>query len=161
MTMTGTATFTLTFIAAIGSALVAGIFYAFSTFVMAALGRIPPDQSISAMQSINIAVINPAFFLAFFGTAALCLALVAMAWINWQQPGSALILAASLLYLAGCIGVTMFANVPLNNTLAAVQPGTPEAAALWPRYLDVWTAWNHVRTAAPLAAAVLFTIALI
>ena len=159
--MLSTATFTLTFAAAIGSALVAGIFYAFSTFIMAGLGRIPAEQGVSAMQSINITVINPAFFLAFFGTAALCLALVVVAWINWHQPGSALILAASVLYLAGCIGVTMLANVPLNNALAAVQPGTPEAAALWQRYLDVWTAWNHVRTVAPLAAAVLFTIALL
>lgn len=159
--MNNSVIFTLTFAAAIGSTLVAGIFYAFSTFIMAALGRIPPEQGISAMQSINVTVINPAFFLAFFGTAALCLALIVAAWINWNAPGSALILAASLLYLVGCIGVTMFGNVPLNNALAAVQPGTPEAAALWGRYLDVWTVWNHVRTAAPLVAAILFTIALI
>jgi len=158
--MFSSAIFGLTFAAAIGSALVAGVFYAFSTFVMAGLGRIPPEQGISAMQSINVTVLNPAFFLAFFGTAALCLALVAAAWINWDRPGSGLILAASMLYLAGCIGVTMFANVPLNNALAAVQPGTSEAATLWTRYLDVWTMWNHVRTAASLAAAILLAIAL-
>ena len=132
--MFSSAIFSLTFAAAIGSALVAGVFYAFSTFVMAGLGRILPEQGISAMQSINVTVLNPAFFLAFFGTAALCLALVAAAWIDWDRPGSGLILAASLLYLVGCIGVTMFANVPLNDALAAVQPGTPEAAILWTRY---------------------------
>lgn len=33
--------------AAIGAGLTAGIFYAFSTFVMAALGRIPPEQGIA------------------------------------------------------------------------------------------------------------------
>ena len=159
--MISSAIFTLTFAAAIGSGLVAGIFFAFSTFVMAALGRIPPEQGISAMQSINITVLNPIFFLAFLGTAVLCLALVVAAWFNWQQPGSALILGASALYLVGCFGVTMFANVPLNDALAAAQPGTTDAAALWARYLDVWTAWNHVRTAAPVAAAILFTIALI
>jgi uncharacterized membrane protein len=159
--MIHSAIFVLTFAAAIGSALVAGIFFAFSTFVMAALGRIPPEQGMSAMQSINITVINPAFFLAFLGTAALCLVLVVAAWVNWSQPGAALMLAAGLLYLAGCVGVTIFANVPLNDALVAVQPGTPEAAALWPRYLDGWTAWNHLRTAAPLAAAVLFTMALL
>ncbi len=153
--------FTLTFAAAIGSGLVAGVFFAFSTFVMAALARIPPEQGISAMQSINITVINPVFFLAFLGTGALCLALAAGALFRWGQPGAALILAASLIYLAGAIGVTMVANVPLNDALAAVSPGTPEAAALWQRYLDVWTAWNHARTVAPLGAAILFTIALI
>ena len=53
---------------AIGAALVAGIFYAFSTFVMQALGRLAPREGIAAMQSINVVVINPLFFLAFFGT---------------------------------------------------------------------------------------------
>ena len=159
--MISNAIFSLTFAAAISSALVAGIFFAFSTFVMAGLSRIPPEHGISAMQSINVTVLNPAFFLAFFGTGALCLVLIALAWLEWDRPGSALILAASLAYLAGCIGVTMLANVPLNDALAAVQAGTPEASVLWRRYLDVWTAWNHLRTAAPLAAAILFTIALI
>lgn len=159
--MNNSAIFAMTFAASIGSALVAGIYYAFSTFVMAGLGRIAPEEGISAMRSINVAVLNPAFFLAFFGTAALCLALIAAAWINWNGSGTALILAASLLYLVGCIGVTIFGNVPLNDALAAVQPGTPKATAFWQRYLVVWTAWNHARTAASLAAAILFTIALI
>jgi uncharacterized membrane protein len=155
------AIFGLTFLAAIGSGLVAGIFFGFSTFIMSGLGRIQPEQGVAAMQSINVTVLNPAFFLAFFGTAALCLALAVAALFRWDQPGSAFILAASLIYLIGCIGVTIFANVPLNDALAAVRPGTQEAGALWSRYLDVWTAWNHARTAASLAAAALFTLALI
>ena len=161
MRMITSAIFPLTFAAAIGSALVAGIFFAFSTFIMAGLSRTPAEQGISAMQSINVTVLNPAFFLAFLGTGVLSLALVAAVWISWPPPGSILLLAGSLIYLAGCIGVTMFANVPLNEALAAVQPGTPEAAALWRRYLEVWTAWNHVRTAASLLAAILFTTALV
>ena len=43
----------LTFIAALGSGLVAGIFFAFSNFVMKALARVPPAQGVAAMQSIN------------------------------------------------------------------------------------------------------------
>ena len=67
----------LLFATAIGAALVAGIFYAFSTFVMQALGRLAPREGITAMQSINVVVINPLFFLAFFGTGLLCVATVA------------------------------------------------------------------------------------
>jgi uncharacterized membrane protein len=62
----------LTFLSALGSGLIAGVFFAFSAFVMTALGRLPPDQGMAAMQSINVAVLNPWFFAAFFGTAALC-----------------------------------------------------------------------------------------
>ena len=42
---------------------------------MAALGRLPSDHGIAAMNSINVTVINPGFFLAFFGTGLLCLLL--------------------------------------------------------------------------------------
>ena len=149
--------FVLTFIAAIGSGLVAGIFFAFSSFVMAALGRLPSQQGTAAMNSINVTVQNPTFFLAFFGTGLVCLALLVGAFASWGQLGSKLIVAAAVIYLAGCIGVTMVFNVPLNNALAAA----PGDASLWSRYLDVWTNWNTVRTVACVAASGLFVAALV
>jgi uncharacterized membrane protein len=151
----------VTFAAAIGCGLVAGIFFAFSSFVMGALGRIPPEQGITAMQSINVVVINRSFFLAFFGTAALCLALLAGAWFWWGVPAGKLLLLGSVVYLVGVVGVTMLGNVPLNNALAAVQPASPEGAALWTHYLDRWTMWNTVRTVAPTVSMSLFIAALI
>ena len=150
--------FVTTFAAAIGSGVVGGIFYAFSTFVMAALGSLPSAQGAGAMKAINVTVINPVFMLAFMGTAVLCLVLAGASLVWWGRPGGMLMLAASLLYLLGCFGVTMVFNVPLNNQLAAVAPA--EEAALWSRYLEVWTAWNHVRTLAPIVSAILFTAAL-
>lgn len=154
--------FVLIFAAAIGSGLVAGIFFAFSSFVMAALGRLPSDHGIAAMNAINVTVINPMFFLAFFGTAALCVAASAGVALRWTaNGGGTLVLLASAIYLVGCIAVTMVRNVPLNNALAAVTLGTPEAAALWTRYLSEWTFWNTVRTVAPVVSAVLFTVALL
>ena len=159
--MIGQAIFVLTFAAAIGSGLVAGIFFSFSSFVMAALGRLPSEHGIAAMNSINVTVLNPVFMLAFLGTGALCAALAAASYVWWDGAGGKLILIASVIYVAGCIGVTMLFNVPLNDALAAVQPRTPEATALWSRYLTEWTTWNTVRTVAPLASAILFTAALI
>jgi uncharacterized membrane protein len=155
------ALFTLTFAAAIGSGLVAGIFFAFSTFVMAGLGRIPPEQGIAAMQSINITVLNPAFLTAFLGTGVVCVALAAGSYVWWGEASGKLLLAASLIYLVGCIGVTMVCNVPLNDALAEVRPNTPEAAAVWSNYLSLWTNWNHLRTVAPLLSAILFMAALV
>jgi uncharacterized membrane protein len=151
----------LEIIAIIGSGLTAGIFYAFSTFVMAALARIPPEQGIAAMNSINVTVINPWFLAVFFGTPAICAVLALMALARWTEPGTALILAASLIYLAGSLLVTLVFNVPLNNALAAANAAAGEGGVLWARYLRDWTFWNHVRTAAPLIAMVLFIWALI
>lgn len=158
--MTDGAIFHATLAAAVGSGLVAGIFYAFSSFVMGALGRLPPAQGIEAMQAINVIVINRSFMLAFFGTAILCLALLVAAYLRWSDGSGKLLLLGSLFYLVGTIGVTMVFNVPLNNALAGARPGTPEAATFWAHYLDRWTMWNTVRTAAPTAAMVLFIVAL-
>ncbi len=103
------------FAAAVGSGLVAGIFYAFSSFVMGALGRVPPAHGIEAMQAINVVVINRSFMLAFFGTAILCCALLVAAYLRWNEGSGKLLLLGSLFYLVGTIGVTMAFNVPLNT----------------------------------------------
>jgi uncharacterized membrane protein len=152
---------TLTFAAAVGSGLVAGFFFAFSAVTMKALGRIAPAQGIAAMQSINVVVLNAWFFTAFFGTAALCLILGIHAVATWRMPNAIFVVTAAVLYLTGVIFVTMAFNVPLNNKLAALAPASPEAERVWARYLSVWTAWNHVRTVAPLVSAVAFIQALV
>ena len=152
--------FPLTLFSALGCGLIAGVFFAFSTFVMKALARIPPAQGIAAMQSINVVVINPWFMVAFLGTAVGCLVLAVSSLFAWHKPGAIYMFAGSLLYLAGTILVTMVCNVPRNDALAAVDPVSADGASLWAGYVSSWTAWNHVRTAAALAAAASFTVAL-
>ena len=149
----------LTLIAALGSGLMAGLFFAFSSFIMTALAKLPPEQGIAAMNSINVTILNTTFGLAFFGTAVLCLGLGIASVLRWAEPSSAWLLIASLLYLAGVIGVTMAFNVPLNNALAAVSPTSPEGAATWTRYLAEWLPWNHVRTLANIGALIAFILA--
>ena len=152
--------FALTLISALGCGLMAGVFFAFSAFVMKALARLPPAQGIAAMQSINVAAITPAFMGTLFGTAASCAALAVAALSRWSEPGAVWLLVGGLLYLVGAIAVTMAFNVPRNNALAAVAPESAEGAGLWARYVEEWTAWNHVRAAACLAAAASLTLAL-
>ncbi|MGE3172499.1 MAG: DUF1772 domain-containing protein [Planctomycetota bacterium] len=144
--------------AAIGAVLVAGIFFAFSTFVMGALGRLAPGEGIRAMQAINVVVINPWAMGALFGTGLLCVAAVTWAWIG-GGPLRATTLGAALLYVVGCIGVTAACNVPLNDKLAAVAADDAAAHEMWRDYLVRWTSWNHVRTAASLAAGVVLLLA--
>jgi uncharacterized membrane protein len=152
--------FLLTLVSALGSGLIAGVFFAFSAFVMKALARLPPAQGIAAMQSINVAVLNRWFFATFFGTAAGCAVLVGTSLWAWHEPGAIHRLAGGALYLAGTILVTILFNVPRNNALAAVDPASAEGASLWARYLTEWTTWNHVRTVAALAAAALLSVAI-
>lgn len=152
--------FTLTLISALGCGLVAGILFAFSTSVMKALARLPSAQGIAAMQSINITVINPLFMGAFFGTAAACVLVVVFSLLRWNEAGAVYLLSGGLAYLIGAILVTLVFNVPKNDALASVDPASAAGARLWDGYVTSWTAWNHVRTAAALAAALLLTFAL-
>lgn len=145
---------------ALGCGLMAGFFFAFSTCVMRALGAIPSAHGISAMQSINVAVINPWFLASLFGTALLSLLLGVAAVMRWQEPGAAYLMAGGLLYFVGTFLVTILFNVPRNNALAAVEDASREGATLWADYLITWTKWNHVRTVAAMTAAASFTLAL-
>ncbi len=152
--------FVFTLLAALGSGLIAGVFFAFSTSVMKALGRVPAPEGIAAMQSINVVIINPWFLGTFMGTAVVCVLLIVTSLLRWQQPGTFYLLIGAALYLIGSILVTMVFNVPMNNALAASAPADPGSADLWANYLTNWTFWNHIRTAASLASAALLTIAL-
>ena len=130
--------------AVLGCGLMAGVFFAFSVFIMKALAALPPAQGIAAMQSINVVVINPWFLGVFLGTGVVCLCLAVSSLLAFDRPGAACLLAGCLLYLIGTVGVTMAFNVPLNNALAAVDPASAEAPRIWTGYVRSWTAWNTV-----------------
>jgi uncharacterized membrane protein len=150
----------VTGLAAVGSGLIAGVFFAFSSFVMKALARLPASQGVAAMQSINVVVLNRAFLGVFVGTAAACgVVLVRSLW-RFQEQGAAFRVLGAVLYLVGTFAVTRAFNVPRNEALDRLNPTAPEAGAEWEGYVSSWTAWNHVRTAAATAAMVAFLISL-
>ncbi len=160
MTLADDLLFALTLFAALGCGLMAGVFFAFSAFVMKALARLPAAGGIAAMQFINVAVINPLFLGVFIGTGAVCAVAVIVSLTQWDKTGAVYLLVGGALYLIGSFLVTIVFNVPLNNSLAAVAPADPDREQQWAGYLDRWTTWNHVRTAAALAAAAALTITL-
>lgn len=63
----------------IASALVAGVFFAFSVFVMRALASMAAARGILAMQRINVTVIHPLFLGVFLGAAPLLAAATVLA----------------------------------------------------------------------------------
>ena len=69
-------------LALLGSALIGGAFFAFSSFIMKALARVPSSEGIAVMQSINVVVINPSFIGAFIGTALLSIAVIILVLMN-------------------------------------------------------------------------------
>ncbi len=147
-------------IALLGSALVGGVFFAFSSFLMKALAHLPSSEGIAAMQRINVVVINPSFIGAFMGTAVLSLGVIALAVARSSHPSAAFFLGGAIFYFVGTFLVTVVGNVPLNNQLAAVSATDLAAVKLWEHYLHRWTMWNHVRTTAAMVGALLYTLGL-
>jgi uncharacterized membrane protein len=152
--------FALTVLGVLGTGLVAGVFCAFSTFVMKGLAELPPAQGVAAMKAINVTALRPAFMLVFAGSAMLCAVIAVVTFVLWPDEGTVELLLGSALYLFGSFGVTMVANVPRNDTLMKLDAGTAEAAAYWPEYVREWTVWNHVRMVASGAAALAYVLAL-
>jgi uncharacterized membrane protein len=133
--------------AAVGSALTAGALFTFSDFTMRALRQLPAARAVEAMQAVNRTAVQPPFMGLFFGTAAAA----AVARDPWAIGGAAL-------YAVGVVGVTVAANVPLNDRLATLAPEAPDVAEGWAAYAVPWTRWNGVRVAAGIAAALAFVL---
>lgn len=148
-------------LATLGAGLMAGFFFAFSNTVMQALRRMPVPAGIQAMQTINVTVLNPVFFAAFFGTAALGILLGVFALLGLVPSGGIWLFLGGLFYVVGTFLVTVVFNVPMNEALAKVEPATTQGAELWREYLFRWVMWKHVRAVASLLALASYAVGLV
>jgi uncharacterized membrane protein len=137
----------------------AGIYFAFSVFIMKAFASMPGSSGAVAMRAINDVILKTAFMPLFFLSTALCAALAIFAAFNLQDRGSGLILSASLIYVVGMFVVTAAFNVPLNNKLAALNMQAIDVELMWKSYVQTWTNYNHIRTVSSLGACLLFVYA--
>jgi uncharacterized membrane protein len=148
----------LLWFSAIGCGLLAGVYFAFSAFVMTSLARIAPASGIAAMNAINVEIVKSLFMPMFLGTTLTAAVLTGLTIFRWSEPGSIAVLAGGAIYVIGMFAVTVVFNVPLNDALAAVDPSSTESASRWMRYVQDWTFWNHVRTVASAGACTLFIV---
>ncbi len=143
-------------------ALMAGLFYSFTISIMPGLARTQDRTFLEAMQSINKAIINPFFILAFVGSIILVILCCIMQYKQGITPQFYTIFAASIIYLAGVIGITFFGNVPLNNALDAldIQRLTIiELKNAREMFETSWNRFNLIRTLSSLIAFVLYVVA--
>jgi uncharacterized membrane protein len=149
----------LTVATALVCGLSAGVFFAFSSFVMQGLGRLEPAAGAAAMQAINVTAVTPPFMTVLFAPGLACLVLVVAGLTSLDESYAGWLIGGAVAYVVGTIGLTIVYHVPRNDRLAAVPP--EQAQGVWARYLVEWTRANHVRAAAALAAATALTIAVV
>jgi uncharacterized membrane protein len=152
---TSTVVTVLLWAGALGCGLIAGVYFAFSGFIMQAFGKIDATQSIPAMNSINETILRSSFMPLFFGTSIISVLLMITALLHWGEAGAALTLVAGVVYFVGMFVCTVVINVPLNNSLARQDPESADAHRAWSRYLVTWTSWNHLRTISALVSSIL------
>lgn len=142
----------------VGSGVVTGILLIFSNTVMPSLAV--HAEGSATMVTINERILNPVFLLLFMGTTVACAALVVLTLLGYGGGGSLALLGCGL-YVVGVFGVTAAVNVPMNDALAALPAGSPEAAEYWTLYLERWTRWNTVRSLLGIVATALLATALL
>lgn len=137
----------LLIITATVTALIAGLFYAYSCSVVLGLGKLSDSEYLKSMQSINREILNPVFFLSFMGTAFLLP--ISTFLYRGQNLVFILLLMATLAYLIGVFGVTMFGNVPLNDQLDKFDIVNSSAEAIKEmrnNFERKWNFLNNIRT---------------
>lgn len=142
-------------LAALAAGLMAGVYFAFSAFIMKSLDELGSVRAADAMNSINKVILRSWFMTLFFGSTLLYAVLAGYAAFDSDLSGRWWLFAAGLIYVVGMFGCTVLFNVPLNNRLAATTDSDSAKAETWPHYLRYWTRWNHFRTVGSLLTLVL------
>jgi uncharacterized membrane protein len=143
--------------------LIAGLFYSYDCSVIKGLGSLPDAEYLSAFKAINKAILNPYFFMSFMGSL---LVLPIAAWLNYKEGGTTsfyLLIAATLVYVAGTFGVTILGNVPLNNLVDRFDITTASQMniqALRQKFEGSWNTLNHIRTYANILSFLLAILSL-
>ena len=151
----------LRWIGAVGAGMMAGLYYGFSSFIMASLAALPAGEGARAMQSINRVILRSSFMGLFFGTTLVALALAVIGLVQWGTPGAVTMAIGGAVYVIGMFASTAVFNVPLNNALDRADADSTRGADIWAHYLVVWTRWNHARAVASTLACGLFILALL
>lgn len=149
--MTSLIVTSLLWVTALSSGVMAGVYFAFSTFIMRAFGTLEPPQAVAAMNAINTTILRSLFMPLFFGSSIVSVALVVIAVMNWGEAGSGMALLAGVFYFLGMFVCTGLFNVPLNNALGEIASNNTDNSQQWIHYLKTWTSWNHLRTMSSLA----------
>ncbi|MHA7901420.1 MAG: anthrone oxygenase family protein [Henriciella sp.] len=146
---------------ALWSAVIGGVFSAFSEFIMAGLLRTDPSGGIDAMQHINRTVIKTQFVTGLILIAPLSIGFAIYGLNTLEGLARVSILFAPVIYLPSVFLMTVFGNVPMNNKLDRLDHHASDSEVYWREYGRVWTRLNHFRTIGSVLTAGLYLMAAI
>ena len=146
----------LSLLLALWSAVIAGVFSAFSEFVMRALRQARPAAGIESMQHINRTVLRTQFVAGIVSIPPISIGFAGYALSALTGEIAAVVTCAAIIFCLGVFLTTVIGNVPMNNRLAGFSPDSTQAEVYWSEYTRIWTRLNHVRALASLVTAILY-----
>lgn len=144
--------------------LIAGLFYGYSCSVNGCLGNLSDEKYLEAFQSINRVIQNPVFFLSFMGSAILLPIVTVYTYRSGSHIAFQYLLAASIIYFIGVMGITIAANIPLNEQLDKFSLRTAtaqEISAFRDSFENRWNSFHTIRTIASIITFVISILAII
>lgn len=141
------------------SALLAGVFFCFSDFVMRGLNAAPDLAGARGMIGLNLAVYRSGFLAAFLIQGLIAVGLGLWAFGLPRGIPQSLTWGGTVAYFAGVLLVTGLGNVTLNKRLETMAKTPKSLAGYWPFYMTRWTRLNHIRTFACMTAAMAWLLA--
>lgn len=150
------------FITVLLNALSTGFFFAWSVSVILGTKKVGHITYLETMQTINREILNPVFFIVFFGSL---ITLVITTYLQFNnKPVFWLVLASAIIYLIGTFGITALGNVPLNNELEALnitQLSKLELKNFRTNYESTWNHYHNIRTISSIISFILLLISIL
>ncbi|MEL6870261.1 MAG: anthrone oxygenase family protein [Pseudomonadota bacterium] len=146
---------------ALWSAVIGGVFSAFSEFIMSGLLRTSPACGIASMQHINRTVLKTQFVVGIFSIAIFSILFAVYSVAVFEGRALATIILAALVYLPSVFFMTMLGNVPMNDKLESLDHTSREAEVYWAQYGRDWTRLNHIRSIGSVLTSALYIAAAI
>jgi uncharacterized membrane protein len=140
----------------------AGLCFTWTNAVTPGIGRLDDLGYLQSFQQMNRTILNPVFFVVFFGPFFLNLSSI---YLFKSNPGHLLwlLILAGILYFFGVLVVTVFGNVPLNGMLDKTDLGIAsidELRQLREKFEVKWNRLHSIRTFTSIISFLLLIISL-
>ena len=149
------------FLATFFTGIMTGLFFTWSFSVTKGLARLSDDNYVKAFQSLNKAILNPAFGAVFWGAP---LSLIISTILYYQQPLPGIfwhLLISAIVYLVGCIVITFAGNIPLNNSLEKFDLKASSSDDIKQKRAGFEGRWNRLNMIRTISSSIAFIVLII
>jgi uncharacterized membrane protein len=141
----------------------AGLCFTWSNSITPGIGRLNDLGYLASFQQMNRTILNPIFFIVFFGP--LFLGLINLyVFKNASNSIIGLLILAIGIYLFGVLMVTIFGNVPLNEILDKTDlssASSEDLKSLREKFEVKWNRLHLIRTISSITSFIILIISLI